>query len=395
VPESGGAADEESVLHPVGSSRTSLGDRAFRPDVEGLRALAVSAVVLYHFQVPGFSGGFIGVDVFFVISGYVICGVLLRERFRTDATSMVGFYGRRARRILPAATVVIIATVAATFLFDSTDGGRSTAIDGRWVAVFLSNFRFDSPSSNPLSPLRNFWSLAVEEQFYLVFPALFAGIVSVRRGPTLRIRLLIALGTISLASFTLSVVQTGRNPLWAYLSPFTRAWELAFGALIAVGAIWLKDIPEVAARVLTWVGIGLIVFASVTFSESGNYPGWKVAVPVIGTALVIGGGVTVPRFGAESILGLAPFGWLGKRSYSVYLWHWPVLIVVAAAGYAVSSWPIKVTCLVGVMGISMLTFRVVENPVRHLALPPGRSVQLGLVLVGVTVALLTVAIQLS
>ena len=334
-------------------------------------------------------------DVFFVISGYVICGLLLRERFEKGAISMIGFYGRRARRILPAATVVIIATIAAAFLFDSTESGHSTAIDGRWVAVFLSNVRFDSPASNPLSPLRNFWSLAVEEQFYLVFPALFAWIVSVRRGPNLRIRLLIGLGAISLASFTLSVVQTGTNPLWAYLSPFTRAWELAFGAMIAVGAIWLKGIPEVAARAMTWVGMGAIAFASLTFSETGNYPGWKVAVPVLGTALVIGGGVMIPRFGAESLLALAPFRWLGKRSYSVYLWHWPILIVAAAAGLAVASWPIKVSCLVGVMGVSMLTYRFVENPVRHWALPPGRSVQLGLVLVGITVALLTIAIDLT
>ena len=166
---------------------TTPEDRPFRPDVEGLRAVAVLLVVLFHSGVSWVSGGYVGVDVFFVISGFVITGVLLRERASSGRTSIFAFYGRRCRRIIPAATLVIIATVVLAYWFLGVAGGSSTATDGRWAAVFLANFHFIAIGTNyfssqqPPSPLQNFWSLAVEEQFYVVYPTLFL-VVARREG---------------------------------------------------------------------------------------------------------------------------------------------------------------------------------------------------------------------
>src|SRR5580704_4136136 len=167
-------------LQPSGDeSGTAPGDRSFRPDVQGLRAVAVLLVVLYHANVPDLTGGFVGVDVFFVISGFVITGLLLRERHSTGPTSLFSFYARRCRRILPAATLVVVVTVIAAYVFLGVVAGSGTADDGRWAAAFLANVHFERVGTNYLlsqqlpSPLQNFWSLSVEEQFYLVYPTLF------------------------------------------------------------------------------------------------------------------------------------------------------------------------------------------------------------------------------
>src|ERR1700722_4914390 len=168
-----------AVAEPRDEPGTALGDRSFRPDVQGLRAVAVLLVVFFHSGLTFLSGGYIGVDVFFVISGFVITGVLLRERTLSGRTSLLAFYGRRCRRIIPAATLVIIVTVALAFHFLDIGQGIRTATDGRWASVFLANYHFASTGTNyldaqlPPSPLQNFWSLAVEEQFYFVYPTLF------------------------------------------------------------------------------------------------------------------------------------------------------------------------------------------------------------------------------
>ncbi len=198
-------------------------------------------VVLFHANWSVVSGGYVGVDVFFVISGFVITGVLLRERASSGRTSILAFYGRRCRRIIPAATSVIIITIIAAYIFLGVLSGDRTAVDGRWAAIFLVNFHFASEGTNYLasqqlpSPLQNFWSLSVEEQFYLVYPTLFLLIASLRSFLSLRVRLAIGLGLVTVASFALSVAQTASNPTAAYFSPWTRAWELALGGLVALG----------------------------------------------------------------------------------------------------------------------------------------------------------------
>ena len=384
---------------------TAPGDRAFRPDVEGLRAVAVLLVVLFHAGVPGLGGGYVGVDVFFVISGFVITGVLLRERSATAKTSLVGFYGRRCRRIIPAATFVIVVSTLLAYGFLGNSGGSRTATDAKWAAVFLANFHFSATNTNYLasqqlpSVLQNFWSLAVEEQFYIVYPTLFLVVFAWRsRRPRGRALLAIVLATLVALFFAYSIVETAHHPSASYFSPLSRAWELGLGALVAVGTPTLRRLPRRVAAVATWGGLAMIAVAAAAFGTNTAYPGAIAAVPVAGAALVIAGGVRVPRWGAERLLGLSPFTWLGRLSYSVYLWHWPILTIAAErAGKA--SLPLSQSApwvLVSVAAAAA-TYLLIENPVRHARFTVRyrfAGIALGTVLVALTLVM-TVAVAPS
>ena len=365
--------------------------------------MAVLLVVLFHAGVSGLSGGYVGVDVFFVISGFVITGVLLRERAATEGTSILAFYGRRCRRIIPAATLVIVVTVILAYALLGVVGNR-TATDGIWAAVFLANFHFAATGTNyltaqqPPSPLQNFWTLSVEEQFYVVFPSLFALVARARFVLGFRARLILGLGVVIVASFTISVVQTAGNPAVAYFSPFTRAWELALGALVAVATPWLLRLPTRLAAPATWVGLGAIALAAVSYDSHTAYPGSAAALPVVGTALVIAGGTVAPRFGAESLLRIRPLGLLGKLSYSLYLWHWPILIL-AAESAGVTSLPVtkNLEWLVVALGLSIATYVIVENPIRRsrpLLRSRWASVALGIGLIAFTLLIMAVELHL-
>jgi len=379
---------------------TSPEDRSFRPDVAGLRAIAVLLVVLFHAGVPGISGGYIGVDVFFVISGFVITGVLLRERAERDSTSLRRFYARRARRILPAATLVIIVTVVAAFHFLGPLTGHETAVDGQWAAVFLANFHFAASQTNylasqqPPSALQNYWSLAVEEQFYIVYPTIFLVTAGVFRRSPLRHRLVAVLVVIIVASYAYSIVFTSANAASAFFSPLTRAWELAVGGLVAVSGHKLRGMPQAWAALVSWLGLGAIVVASMTLTSATVYPGALVAVPVVGAAFVIAAGAAEPTWGVERLLRQRPFQILGLISYSLYLWHWPIL-VIAAQYRGTTSLPVwdNVLLLLIATVAAAATYRLLENPVRHAKSLVGRpvgSVVLGLCLVGATLAVTTV-----
>ena len=390
---------DDHALSTGDESGTAPGDRRFRPDVEGLRAVAIVLVVLYHGGLKVLSGGYVGVDVFFVISGFVITGLLLRERRAARPRSSASTYVA-SKRIIPAATLVIVATVVATYWVLGVVDGNPTAVDGRWTAVFLANFHFASVGTNyldrtqPPSPLLNFWSLAVEEQFYLVYPALFVAIAALGAKATFRTRLVIGLVLIIVASFTLSVLQTSSNPTAAYYSPFTRAWELALGALVAAATPWLLRTPKAIAGVLTWLGLGAIVFSAVAFGATTAYPGSLAVIPVLGAGLVIAGGMAAPKWAAESVLGLQPSRWVGRISYSLYLWHWPILIIAAdEAGKTSLPFGQNVVWLLLALGLSIISYRLVENPIRHLRISPKTSVALGVSAVLLTVAALSVAIS--
>jgi len=378
---------------------TAPGDRRFRPDVEGLRAVAVLLVVLYHAGVFRITGGYVGVDVFFVISGFVITGLLLRERSSTDKTSLLSFYARRVRRILPAATLVILVTVFFSYVYLGDVLANSVANDGRWAAAFLSNFHFESVGTNyltaslPPSPLQNYWSLSVEEQFYLVFPTLFLLVARAKGTLSLQKRMTVVLVGVIVLSFGLSVIQTASSPAAAYFSPFTRAWELALGGLIAVSTSHLRKLPINIAGVMTWVGLGMIVVSAFTFDTLTSYPGSAVAVPVLGAGLVIAGGVVARGHGAELALGTRPFQWLGRRSYGWYLVHWPILIIATEAQdkAKLPGWE-GLLLVVGALGVAAVLFRLVEDPVRHLRTPRLATVVAGGITVVVTVLVLTLVI---
>ncbi len=334
--------------------------------------MAILLVVLFHAHVAGVSGGFVGVDVFFVISGFVITGVLLREHGSTGSTSLVAFYGRRARRIIPAATLVIVVTVIASYLTLGAVSGRQTATDGIWASVFLVNFHFATTGTNylasqlPPSVLQNYWSLAVEEQFYLVYPALFLAVGKLSWRLSLRRRLGIVLGLVVVGSLIDSVIQTSVNPTAAYFLPFPRAWELALGGLVAVGTVGLRRLPTRLAAVLSWLGLAFILAAAHFYTSATAYPGWAVALPVVGAALVIAGGVAQPAAGAETLLRVRAFQWIGLISYSWYLWHWPVL-TMATERQGTDSLPTgeSLGWVLLSLGLAVITYRLIENPIRR------------------------------
>jgi len=348
----------------------STAQRKFRPDIEGLRAVAVGLVVLSHAAVRPVEGGYIGVDVFFVLSGFLITGLLVREQATTGAISMARFYARRARRILPAASLVLILTVLASYEWLGFVRGNVIAEDGKWTALFAANFRFASEGTqylnltSPPSPLQHYWSLAVEEQFYVVWPALFLIVAAIAPRVSITAKLAGTLALIIAASLVWSVVQTDSNPAWAFFSPLTRAWELAMGALLAIGEPRLRRLPRAIGPWLSWSGFAAVIGSALVLDNSTAFPGYAVALPVVGTAMVVAAGSIAPAGGAERLLALRPFQMLGKWSYSLYLWHWPVLIIAAQhAGHSLTLAE-NMGLVAASLGLAVVTHYVIENPIR-------------------------------
>lgn len=342
---------------------------AFRPDIEGLRAVAVSLVVLLHAGVTAVSGGYVGVDVFFVISGFLITSLLVREVRSTNGVSVLAFYGRRARRILPVACLVIAVTVVAAYAAVGPLVGRSTAIDGRWSAVFAANFRFIAQGTDyfaqgtPPSPLQHYWSLAVEEQFYLVWPTLLLAVAVVGRRlqrptGTLRVALIVGVGL----SLAWSVHQTAINSTAAYFSPFTRAWELGLGALLATLTGWVERTPAPIRTSASWVGLGAILVAAFVFGPTTPFPGWVALLPVGGTVLLIAGGFGQPAGASSHLLSLRPLRWIGRISFSIYLWHWPVLIITEDHFANGLTPKLRVACVALTVVLATASYYLVERP---------------------------------
>jgi peptidoglycan/LPS O-acetylase OafA/YrhL len=364
--------------------------------------VAVVVVVLYHAGVPGLGGGYVGVDVFFVISGFVITKLLLRHVDRYGRPHLVEFYARRATRILPAAGLVVLATIFASYLWLGFIRGNEIADDARWVAVFLGNNHFASTGTNyfqselPSSPLQNYWSLAVEEQFYVAYPAAIALLVLLVRRVPIRTKLVAFTGTAFALSFAWSAYYTSINPTGAYFSIWTRAWELALGGFVAASSSFWTRLPSALGGVLGWIGMAGIVVGVVAFSVSTPYPGWEAIIPVGGGALVILGGTTAGRYGPEVLLGTKVFRWVGKLSFSIYLWHWPVLTIgTQEAGHALSLGDRLFLVALSVIGAT-LTFYSVENRLRHSAwLAKHRvvAIGMGLMIIGLVLSVATLEIH--
>ncbi|MBD8703982.1 acyltransferase family protein [Frigoribacterium sp. CFBP 13712] len=307
-----------------------------RRDIQGLRALAVLAVVADHlFGWP--TGGFIGVDVFFVLSGFLITGLLLREYENTGGISFKKFYQRRIRRILPASLLVLVVTAAAATFFFTTARATSTIRDALFAVVFSANWNFAAAGTDylqgegPSSPLQHFWSLAVGEQFYFVWPVIMALVfVTVDRRRSggrqqARRAIGIAISCIIVLSLVWAFYETAASSTWAYFSTFSRAWELGVGALLAVVTPILSDMRAHVRTVLSWVGLILIFGSLFAIQTSSPFPAPWALLPVLGSALVISGGVGVePRH--VGILTNRVSSYIGDISFSLYLWHFPVII---------------------------------------------------------------------
>jgi peptidoglycan/LPS O-acetylase OafA/YrhL len=338
-----------------------------------LRAIAVLTVIASHASIPFLQGGFVGVDVFFVISGFLISQLLYREVEKSGRVSIPGFYARRARRILPAATLVTIATIVASAIWLSAIDLLTTVKDALWATFFGANIRFAAVGTDyfaqeePPSPMQHYWSLSVEEQFYVVWPALLLVLVLVAGRRALPRRLVLGvLLLVTGASFAWSVASTASNPLAAYFSTTARVWELGLGAVTALVAVSVaRRLPSMARGLVCLAGLVLIGYACLTYTDQTPFPGSAAAVPVVGSALVLlagaAGGAAQPL--PVRALGVRPMRVVGDWSYSLYLWHWPVLIIAERHVGALGFWRTAV-CLVVVFALSGLTYRFVEQPFR-------------------------------
>ncbi len=383
--------------------------------------MAVLSVVLYHAHVGAFRGGYVGVDVFFVISGYLITGLLWREVQDRGRPSMGAFYARRMRRLLPAAMLVLVVTMIAALIWLPPLEIPSVSKDGVATALYGGNYRFALAqtnylaSSGPPSPFQQYWSLGVEEQFYLVWPWLLAAAAIGWR--PLRRRLIggderwrglerlhrpmastavAVLGVLGLASFALSLWLTRVNEPWAFFSLPTRAWELAAGGLVALAAPKLRLLPDALASALGWAGLAVVIWSALAFSGSTPFPGTAALAPVGGTAAVLAAGIIHRPFGPVLALGRSGMRLVGRCSYSWYLWHWPVLIIVPVAlDRSLDVW--EYLALAAASGLlAVATYYLVENPARRsrwLSARPRRSVTGGLALSGAGVCACLVAAQ--
>ncbi|MFA6219715.1 MAG: acyltransferase family protein [Erythrobacter sp.] len=342
---------------------------AYRADIDGLRALAVLPVVLYHAGVAGFSGGYVGVDVFFVISGYLIAGIIARE-VDEQRFSIAHFYERRARRILPALFVMIAAVLAAaSFLYlpgNFEDVPRSALA----ALLFLANIWFFAQTGYfqdkaGTMPLLHSWSLGVEEQFYIVFPWALVAIAAL--APHRR-RALLWLA--ALASFALCQWSARLQDAFDFYMLPARAWELLAGALLAVGAL-----PQVAARpwreALAWAGVLAIAAAVVLFDATTRFPGFAALAPVLGAALLIH---CAPATSAGRLLSWRPAVWIGLLSYSLYLWHWPLIVFTEyRQGGPLEGWQSLVVLAIALL-LAWASLRWIERPFRDRRRVPPRRI---------------------
>jgi len=359
--------------------------KQFREDIEGLRAVAVLSVVIFHFGVGALPGGFVGVDVFFVISGYLISGLLLDELERTGSIDLWRFYGRRARRLLPVSLLVTAMTLLVALFLLAPSEQMLAAKAALASSLYASNFWFMTlladyfAPESALNPFLHTWSLSVEEQFYLVWPTLL--LVLWRWRPSVRV-MAIAMSVLTVFSFALCLWLSYRKQAWAFYASPARAWEFGVGALAVLRPVtdWARR--SRAAVPLGWVGAAALCVTFLLLTEDARFPGWIAVVPALATVAVLISGASGRRSGPAAVLKLPLMQWFGEHSYSIYLWHWP--IVVYATLLEVTDPVTKIAvCSALTLACAAAGFRWLERPVRAsawLAVKPMRSVSLGVTL---------------
>jgi peptidoglycan/LPS O-acetylase OafA/YrhL len=382
---------EQQAAHPHNTD--------YRGDIDGLRAVAVTLVVLFHVGSSVLPGGFVGVDVFYVISGFLITGLLVRELRSSGTVSIANFYARRVRRLLPLSALVLVTTaIASRFLAPVLDR-PGIGSDIQAAATYVANWHFATASTQYMastgkSPVLHYWSLSVEEQFYVLWPLLLllASSGAARRSWQVGVRrIAVTLGVLGTVSFTLSVVTTTTSGPFAFFGLHTRAWELAVGAGLALATDrWLRR-PTLWSISLGWIGLLMVLGSAGLLTGDTPYPGSAAALPVLGTAMLLASGAARSSWSVGRLLSLPPVRYLGRISYAWYLWHWPCLVLLGGvgadsaegAGDQSAGGP-GVTRLVAAIAaslvLSVLSHHLVENPARRtawLSRFTGRSLMLG------------------
>jgi peptidoglycan/LPS O-acetylase OafA/YrhL len=380
-----GRRPEADGTPPAGTREAGTG---FRPDIEGMRAIAIVSVLLCHAGVPFLAGGFVGVDVFFVISGFLITRLLLKELHRSETISLRNFYARRAKRLLPQAALLLATVGIVSFILFSPVRAVSVSGDIISSAVYVANWHFAAQSVDYFaqglepSPVLHLWSLSIEEQFYVVWPTLMLLVTFYwrRQGKSGRPALWTALAVILVGSLLLGIQLTDTEPASAYFNTFGRAWELGLGAALALlGAV---RIPRSIAAAIGWAGVAAILYACFAYSAATPFPGVAALIPTLGAAALILAGSSIyaqTRGAPAMVLGTAPSRYIGRISYAWYMWHWPFLIFAAAI------WgPLSVAVGLAVVAVSviptMVSHHLIEDPVRRsrlLARMPNRALLIG------------------
>ena len=356
----------------------------YRPDVDGLRAIAVTLVLNFHAFPDAVPGGFIGVDVFFVISGFLITGIVARD-LELGRFSLVEFYNRRIRRIFPALIVVLCATLLLGWFWMLPQALAQLGSDTFASAAFLANIAlllqsgyFDIESAK--KPLLHLWSLGIEEQFYLFWPLLL--MLATR----FRMSIMAMAALLGIASFLLNVALIGPNPIAAFYLPFTRAFELLAGAVLAVG--WVSVNPSSAAsNRRAWIGVALIAVSTVMLDSHRAFPGWWAVLPVAGSALLL----SAPAAWVNRVALAHPaMVWIGLISYPLYLWHWPLLVFGGIIKFGPLTLLERELILLASILLAWATYRFVERPFRF-GLPNWRKMfSLGAGMAMVSIAGVTV-----
>jgi peptidoglycan/LPS O-acetylase OafA/YrhL len=356
------------------------------PQIQALRAFAAVLVVIYHAKVT--TGGYIGVDIFYVISGYLITGLLLRELERTGTISLRAFYLRRIKRLLPTSFFVLFVTgVVAWWLYPATmraDLGKDIAAAGIYISNYLFAFwQMDYQNLSAIPPVViHYWSLAVEEQFYLFWPFIIYALF--KRGGRKSVGLGIA--AISLISFLFSLYQTSVAPIWAFYSLPTRAWELGIGALL----LYIPSRIKFSQNYL-WIALALFIYGVANFRDNTPFPGTAALVPVLATAIAIAAVHSWPRI-LNTIGNHRVVQWLGEISYPLYLWHWPLLVIpMVFFGRDLHIYE-RALCVLATLLFADLTHRYIEEPLRHATLSPRTIVRGG---VAATLISLTLGLAIN
>lgn len=385
-----GKKDERPLLmndpdQGAGSARSAAaGTLPYWPEVDGLRTLAVLSVLVFHFDRTLLSGGFVGVDIFFVISGFLITSLLDRDGANKNFP-LAHFYQRRIARIAPALFLVIgVTLVAAAFLYSAQDLASAGAASA-FSAISLANVKFMLQGdyfriSSDAQPLLHYWSLSVEEQFYLFFPPVF---VLLSKWPRLRASLIVLIATLSLA---VCVLLTRMNQVWAFYLLPSRCWELLAGAGVATLTGVHSRLSDATINILALLGIMCIGVSLFTVREGANFPGLLALLPVIGASFLLltaGRGGLFPRIFANPALVF-----VGKRSYSLYLWHWPIYSIVDYSLFSAAPAMRDVAKILLTVGLSFGTYSFYERPLRRALSATGRqwlSLSLFLIVAAATV----------
>jgi peptidoglycan/LPS O-acetylase OafA/YrhL len=358
--------------HPV----QTLERHPLRPDIEGLRAIAVSLVVLYHAGFPFLQGGFVGVDIFFALSGYLITGVLTEELAATGTVQLSEFYARRVRRLLPSLIIVMVITCMIQAIVVSPIAQYGTLKATVPTMLYSSNIYFAYIRSYYFAdvapnPLLHMWSLAVEEQFYLAWPIFLLLLTRIVTNTKTRILVIVS---VSLVSFIGSVWLTARNPVNAFFESPVRVWEFGIGGLAALVPVRWLDAHRTLGKTLGTAGFITLILSG-SFIKSAGFPGYIVGIPVAATIATMQTWAYGPGSFVVRVLNLPPLQCLGRISYSLYLWHWPVL-VVAREVYPHNRVTVRAACLGLSVLLAVITHVSVENPIRfnpYLASRPFRS----------------------